>query len=201
MAEAVRPASDADVEDAYRLAPMQSDMLVHSMSSPRSGAYVQHAICDLREPLEPSHLEGAWQTVIERHPILRTTFRIERERRQEVHRRVDVPWAYLDWRELRSAEQETRFDAYLEADRRRELALERSPPMRLALLRLDDAHYRLLWTYHHALLDGRSVHVLLREVFAISSFRFRLRIALISSGSSDRTLPAPRHSGAPRSKA
>ena len=165
MPEAVRPASDADVEDAYRLAPMQSDMLVHSMSSPRSGAYVQHAICDLREPLEPSHLEGAWQTVIERHPILRTTFRIERERRQEVHRRVDVPWAHLDWRELRSAEQETRFDAYLEADRRRELALERSPPMRLALLRLDDAHYRLLWTYHHALLDGRSVHVLLREVF------------------------------------
>ena len=165
MAEAVRPASDADIEDAYRLAPMQSDMLVHSMSSPRSGAYVQHAICDLREPLEPSHLEGAWQTVIDRHPILRTTFRIERERRQEVHRRVDVPWAHLDWRELRSAEQETRFDAYLEADRRRELALERSPPMRLALLRLDDAHYRLLWTYHHALLDGRSVHVLLREVF------------------------------------
>ncbi|HEV2686247.1 MAG TPA: condensation domain-containing protein, partial [Actinomycetota bacterium] len=165
MAEAPMPAIDAEVEDAYRLAPMQSDMLVHSISSPRSGAYVQHAICDVREPLEPLRLEGAWQTVIERHTILRTSFRIDRGPVQEVHRHVDVPWAYLDWRDLRPAERETRFDAYLEADRSRELALERSPPMRLALLRLDEVHYRLLWTYHHALLDGRSVHIVLREVF------------------------------------
>jgi len=165
MPESMRFPSDADVEDAYGLAPMQSDMLVHSLSSRRSGAYVEQVICDLREPLEASHLEGAWRELVERHTILRTTFRIEPDAMQEVQRRVDVPWAHLDWRDLPPAEQEMRFDAYLETDRQRELALERSPPMRLALLRLGDAHYRLLWTHHHALLDGRSFHVVVRELF------------------------------------
>ena len=58
------------IEAAYPLSPMQRDMLLHSMSSPGSGAYVQHAICDLRESLEPSLLERAWQRVVERHSIL-----------------------------------------------------------------------------------------------------------------------------------
>jgi hypothetical protein len=144
---------------------------------------VEQAICDLREPLEPSHLEGAWRKVMERHAVLRTTFRIERDAVQEVHRRVDVPWTCLDWRDLPPAEQEVRFDAYLEADRQHGLGLERSPPMRVALLRLDDAHYRLLWTYHHALLDGRSVRVVLRELFD--------RYDALATGR-DLALPVPR---------
>jgi amino acid adenylation domain-containing protein len=183
MPEAPIRASGADIEDAYPLTPMQSDMLVHSLSSPHSGAYLEHAVCDLRESLEPAHLEAAWHRVVVRHPILRTSFRIERDAVQEVHRQVDVPWVHLDWRDLPLAEQETRFEAYVEADRQHELAIERSPPMRLALLRLSGAHYRLLWTYHHALLDGRSVRAVLRELFDLYD-------ALAAGG--DLALPAPR---------
>jgi amino acid adenylation domain-containing protein len=167
MKEVQLHASDAAIEAAYPLSPMQRDMLLHSMSSPASGAYVQHAICDLRERLEPSLLERAWQRVVERHSILRTAFCIEAagEPIQQVHRHVDVPWTHFDWHSAQSAEQETRFDAYLDADRWRDFALERPAPMRIALFQLGDAHFRFLLTYHHALLDGRSVRIVLRELF------------------------------------
>ena len=39
--------------------------------------------------------------------------------------------------------------------------------MRLALFHLSDADYRLVWTSHHALLDGRSRLVVLEELFAL----------------------------------
>jgi len=37
--------------------------------------------------------------------------------------------------------------------------------MRLAVFHLDHADYCLIWTFHHALLDGRSHHQVIKEVF------------------------------------
>ncbi|MGH7829594.1 MAG: condensation domain-containing protein, partial [Candidatus Binatia bacterium] len=54
----------------------------------------------------------------------------------------------------------------LDADRRRGFQLDAAPLMRLALFHLDEADYRLIWTSHHALLDGRSHVIVLEEVFS-----------------------------------
>ena len=62
------------IEATFPISPTQRDMLVYSLSSPGSGAYMQQAICDLHEHLEPSLLERAWRSVVERHAILRTAF-------------------------------------------------------------------------------------------------------------------------------
>jgi amino acid adenylation domain-containing protein len=156
------------VEDSYPLAPMQQGMLFHSLYAARSGVYVQQLVCVLHEPLEVPLFKRAWQRVVERHPVLRTSFRFEGldEPLQEVRRRVSVPWKEQDWRGSLAAVQERRFEAYLEADRKIGFQLDRAPLMRLALFRTDDAAYRLVWTAHHALFDGRSIRSLLNEVFA-----------------------------------
>jgi amino acid adenylation domain-containing protein len=156
-----------EVVDSYPLSPMQQAMLFHDMSSTGLGSYIQHAICDLREPIDVPLLERAWRRVIGRHAILRTAFRIEgiRDPVQEVLRGVDVAWTYADWSGWSPNDQESRFDAHLEADRQRDFDPKRAPLMRLAMFRLADRHSRLLWTYHHALLDGRAVRIVLREVF------------------------------------
>jgi hypothetical protein len=48
-----------------------------------------------------------------------------------------------------------------------------APPLvRLTLVRQDQAEYQLVWTFHHAFVDGRSFPLLLKEVFAFyESFR------------------------------
>ena len=43
--------------------------------------------------------------------------------------------------------------------------------MRLAHFKLADTHHRLVWTFHHALLDGRSQFAVLQEVFALYDAR------------------------------
>ncbi len=55
---------------------------------------------------------------------------------------------------------------YLQSDRLRGFDLTHAPLMRLALFRLGEAEYHLIWTLHHILLDGRSFPLLLQEVFA-----------------------------------
>jgi amino acid adenylation domain-containing protein len=159
---------DGAVVDVYPLAPMQRAMLLHSQSDPRAGLYIQQFVCTLRERLRTEDLRSAWHQVVRRHPALRTSFLMDAspEPLQRVHTEADTPWTVHDWRGLTGDSREEALRAFLRADRAIPFELDRPPLARLALLRLGDEDYRLVWTSHHALLDARSRRILLREIFA-----------------------------------
>jgi surfactin family lipopeptide synthetase C len=159
-----RPKSK-NIEDTYPLSPMQEGMLFHSLYAPESGVYITQVTCTLGN-LNVLALEQAWQEVIDRHPILRTAFVWENLKKplQVVGRRVGAPWERQDWRGLSETEQEEQFRAYLKADRGRGFKLSSAPLMRLALFQLGKDTYKFVWSHHHILLDGWSVHLLIDEV-------------------------------------
>ncbi len=167
------PATQEDpklaLEEFYPLTPTQQGMLLHSISAPHAGVYVQQLVCELHEELNVAHFRSAWQRVVDRHSVLRTQFNLEdaREPRQEVLERILVPLEEEDWREAGSQDAKQRLEVYLREDRRRGFAIERAPLWRMNLLRLAENEYRLVWTSHHALLDGRSRRLVLQEVFAL----------------------------------
>ena len=157
----------------YPLTPTQHGMLMHSLRSPRDGTYVQQMVCTLREALNVECLETAWQCVVDRHAVLRTGFHFADGDMpvQEVVPRLSCRIERRDWRGAGTAESEQRLDAYLRLDRRQPFALERAPLWRLWLFRLAEHDYRLVWTSHHALLDGRSRRLLLEEIFTLYDAR------------------------------
>ncbi|MFZ5918976.1 MAG: amino acid adenylation domain-containing protein [Chloroflexota bacterium] len=157
-----------NVQDFYPLSPMQQGMLFHSLYAPQSGVYVEQVSCKLRGDLDVSAFKRAWQQVTERHTLLRTAFVGEglKEPVQVVHRRVDLPWEEQDWRALSEIEREAKLQLFLQQERQTGFVLSHPPLMRLALFRIDEQTYRFVWTYHHILLDGWSLPVLLQEIFA-----------------------------------
>jgi NRPS condensation-like uncharacterized protein len=156
------------IEDTYPLSPMQQGMLFHSLYAPGSGIDIERIVCALHEEVDAPALERAWQRVIERHPVLRTSFRWQGldQPVQEVHSHIICPLEQHDWRHLSEQEQESQLVIYLRRDRRRGFELSEAPLIRLTLFRCAEADYRLIWTFHHILLDGRSFPLLLKEVFA-----------------------------------
>jgi amino acid adenylation domain-containing protein len=156
-------------EVGYALTPLQRGMLAHSLVPPGGGVYLQQLICDLQEPLDITAFVRAWERLLARHPILRTSFRWEgREAAvQFVHEELSLPWQVHDWRGSLAGEHEVRLRSFLDADRRRGFDPAQPPLFRLDLLRLGESHFRLIWTSHHAILDGRSRLVLLEELFDI----------------------------------
>ncbi len=157
-----------DIAACYALSPMQEGMLFHSLYSPHSGVYVQQMVAELREELNVTAFRLAWRRIMERHSVLRTSFCLggQEEPLQTVHQSVQLPFEEQDWRELSGPEQEQGLQDYLESDRRRGFELTQAPLLRVALFRLKEANYQLVWTSHHALLDGRSRLLLLEELFA-----------------------------------
>jgi len=155
------------IEEAYPLSAMQQGMLFHSLLAPGAGVDIEQLVCELHEVLDVAALRQAWQRVLARHPVLRTNFRWQGldVPQQEVHPAVELPWEEQDWRDVPPDEREKRLAAFLISDRRRGFDMTRAPLLRLTLFHWDDADSRLIWTFHHALLDGRSFAPALQEVF------------------------------------
>jgi natural product biosynthesis luciferase-like monooxygenase protein len=160
--------TEATREERYPLSPVQAGMLFNRLSAPESGVDVEQMIAGLPEELETSALERAWRLVVDRHAALRTSFSWggPGEPEQRVAPTVDVPFAVHDWRGEARTEQDRRLEGFLDEDRRRGFDLGRPPLLRLALFRLGEADWRLVWTFFHGILDGGSFVAVVNEVFA-----------------------------------
>ncbi|HYW07942.1 MAG TPA: condensation domain-containing protein, partial [Longimicrobium sp.] len=159
----------ADRPTRYPLAPLQQGMLFHTLFAPRSGVDVEQLLCELAEEVDAVALRRAWRRAAERHALLRTSFRWEGldEAVQEVSDAVEIPFLVEDWSGLPRSDADAKLREYLRAERRRGFEMDRAPLMRLLLVRHAADRYSLAWTFHHALLDGRAMVLVLREVFAL----------------------------------
>ncbi|MEG4505908.1 amino acid adenylation domain-containing protein [Microcoleus sp. F6_B4] len=165
-----RPQSaTTDSEYSYQLSPIQQGMLFEGLSGQKSGIDIEQAICSIRENLNVSAFIKAWQQIVQRHPILRSSFSWSGKEvpLQMVHHQVELPSVEKDWRNLSEADRTNQLETYLEADRLQGFDLTQPPLMRLAWFRVAETEYKLIWTYHHILLDSTSAVIVLQEVFTL----------------------------------
>ena len=158
----------ANIETFYQLSQLQQGMLFHNLFAPDSGVDIEQVVCELRETLHLPAFEQAWQTVIDRQPVLRTSFRWRDldSPIQQVWPQLTCPLQQQDWRSLPQTEQATQLAAFLQTDRRQGFDLAEPPLLRLALFHRAEADCCFVWTFHHAILDGQSLRIILVELFA-----------------------------------
>lgn len=169
---------DRQIEDLYPLSPLQEGLLFHSLAAPGGGLYVTQVASRLDE-LDVAVFRRAWQQVIDRHPVFRTSFLWKEVRRplQLVRRSVEVPLASLDWRSISYDDQRERLKGFLDQDRAKGFDLSTPPLMRLTLIRLKDQSYEFVWTHHHLLLDGWSTYLVIKEFLELYEAAYQGRSA------------------------
>ncbi|MFL6129416.1 MAG: amino acid adenylation domain-containing protein [Mycobacteriales bacterium] len=161
-----RTAVDADrgpaVAEEYAALPVQQGLVFHGLLEPGTGTDLLQVVARVPGPLDPAAVDRAWQRAADRHPALRTAFRWQRGQPvQVVHGAVRLP---VSWQHTGSVE------ALVRAERVAGFDPQRAPLVRVAVLHHPDGpaagEHVLVLTVHHAVLDGRSLPVLLQEVFA-----------------------------------
>ncbi|KMZ11632.1 Non-ribosomal peptide synthetase module [Candidatus Burkholderia humilis] len=149
------PLEVANIADLYPLAPMQTGIVFHSLLGTHANAYVNQLRVDI-EALDSARFIKAWQVVVAHHDVLRTGFiRHDDAIRQWVARDADVNVI-----EQASAA----LNAFVQAQIDQGFDLRNPPLMRVALIRTGEAQHHLIWTFHHALLDGWSMAQVLADV-------------------------------------
>ena len=156
------------VEDMYPLTLSQQGMLFHALYAPDSTVYFNQFSWTFHGDLDAEAFRRAWECVVARHPVLRTSFAVEglRNPMQIVHRSASLSWEEHDWRGLSAGEREARLHEHLRAERRRGFDPTAAPPVRWSLIRLDETTAHFVWNHHHILLDGWCTGLILNDVFA-----------------------------------
>ncbi|KOX18393.1 hypothetical protein ADK67_36955 [Saccharothrix sp. NRRL B-16348] len=151
-------------EDAYPLTPMQAGMVFHGLGD--QGVYFQQTTFVVDGVTDSAAFAAAWQRVVDRTPVLRSSVLWEGVRRplQVVHEHVRVPFTFLDWSHLDEAARAARLRDLLAEDRAEGIDLASPPLTRVAIARLSPTSVQVLWTFHHVLLDGWSVFHVLSDV-------------------------------------
>lgn len=154
-----------EIQDIYELTPVQQGILFHSLYEKDLQLYLTQVTFTISGDLDPMAYQWAWQRVIERHPVLRTAFMWEdvKDPLQVVYQMAEAPFDYYDWQNYTTAEQEEKWSQLLIKDREKGFDLSEAPLVRFALIRIANKKYRVLWTFHHLILDGWSLPLLLKE--------------------------------------
>ncbi|KAK6609410.1 NRPS protein [Botrytis cinerea] len=145
--------SDATFIDAYPCTALQEGLLALSMKE--SGSFTPQIICKLPKSIDLNMFKAAWQNAVNSNSTLRTSF--VQTRNSGLLQVVLAPEPIL-WSE------EIDLESYLSNDR------IIFPSFGKLLLRYgliqkhpSDSLY-FVWTFHHAILDGWSMRLVLRQV-------------------------------------
>jgi non-ribosomal peptide synthase protein (TIGR01720 family) len=153
-------------DDAYRLSPLQEAMLLYERGASAAGASAEQFTCEFAGVLDLAAFRAAWDEVVRRHPILRTVFVWDVSAPvQLVLPAAPLEITTLEWSD--DADPDERWRQLVSEDRTRGMRLDHAPLMRLTLARIGDRAWRCLWTYHHIVLDGWSLSLVLREVMLL----------------------------------
>ncbi|HEX6292328.1 MAG TPA: amino acid adenylation domain-containing protein [Herpetosiphonaceae bacterium] len=159
-------ATRGEIEDLYPLAPVQEHMLRRYLAAPEPGLYLVYGILFL-QPVNLPAFRRAWQQVVNRQAVLRTSFVWEGVDQpfQVVHKQVHLPIEQYDWRGLSPDEHQERLAAYIESIRQQGFDLTQAPHTRMALFQVSEEAYQFFWGFNFMLQDGWSFPLVMKDFF------------------------------------
>lgn len=113
-------------------------------------------------------IRNAWIAAAELHPSLRASidWRVRSQPQMTFGEHAHVDLEELDWQDMTTDAQAEKLEHFLSEDRQRGVDLEASPCWRVTLIHLGKDRSIMVWTIHHAQTDGRSMAIVLEDVFS-----------------------------------
>ena len=161
------PGGAANVEDIYPLAPLQEGILFHHLLDEGSGdAYVLPIVLRVQSRARLADLIAALQSVIDRHPVLRTAVLWEQLPRavQVVYRKATLPVEEVTFERERGVQEQ--IAEWMNPQQQR-LDIRRAPLLRLQVARDSrDDHWHVRLQLHHMTIDHVALEIVTSEVVA-----------------------------------
>jgi amino acid adenylation domain-containing protein/thioester reductase-like protein/non-ribosomal peptide synthase protein (TIGR01720 family) len=161
--------NNAGIEKIYPLSPMQEGMLFSALKDQASRAYFEQISFSMEGAIEIELFEKSLNHLIERYENLRTVFVYQKIKsfRQVVLKKRPAVVVYQDISHLTAEEKRSFVEEFKRKDRENGFDLTKDSLMRMTVLRTGCASSEIIWSFHHIIMDGWCLGIVLKEVFTI----------------------------------
>jgi thioesterase domain-containing protein/non-ribosomal peptide synthetase component F len=122
----------------------------------------------LAGPLDTALLERAFNQIIQRHEVLRTTFTVvDSEPAQAIKSWLEIEVPVVELRHFPKPDRDAEVDRLSFNEARWRFDLAAAPLFRVTLLRVDDNEHVMLVTPHHSVIDYLSIGLISNELGAL----------------------------------
>ncbi|MEK4378122.1 fengycin non-ribosomal peptide synthetase FenA [Bacillus sp. FSL R5-0434] len=163
------------IQDIYPLSYMQEGMLFHSLLQKDSRAYVEQASFTIEGEVNLQFFQESINALVARHDIFRTIFISQNvsSPQQVVLRERTVSVLEEDIAHLDEAGQSAFVEQIKEKDRAKGFHLQKDMLMRITLIRTGKRQYTCIWTFHHIMMDGWCLGIVLKEFLQIYASKIK----------------------------
>ncbi|WDZ59769.1 non-ribosomal peptide synthetase [Paenibacillus polymyxa] len=157
-----------EIEKVANLTPLQEGMLFHTVMEPESQAYYEQVRMTIRGELNLEALQKSFETLVQRHETLRSNIYHKSASRSRliVFKERNPTLRYENLTNIPEAEQAEAIRSYADADRNHRYDLSKDLLIRLAVLQTQTNAYTLLLSFHHIIMDGWCLGIVMDELFA-----------------------------------
>ncbi|MEV2221372.1 amino acid adenylation domain-containing protein [Nocardia vinacea] len=159
------PATTSDGRRFLPVTPLQSGLLFHSLYEiDGEDPYLVQCALELDGAVDADRLRTALKSVLARHPHLMGSFVVDdsAQLRYEIYEDFELPWRVVDRVASTVDERQRAVDRVRAEDTTIDPLV--APLLTVTLIRTEVRRSTLVLTHHHALLDGWSLGILLREL-------------------------------------
>lgn len=155
-----------NIEKIYDLTPLQKGILFHNIYNPESIAYLEQATLHFYEYIDVEKMINSFELLQRRFDVLRTAFyyRVASCPKQVVLKYRKLDCTYIDLIEKNERQKRTIIGDYKKNDFKKKFDLEKDSLMRLAIFREGKNQFTIIWSFHHIIIDGWSISLLIKEL-------------------------------------
>ncbi len=157
------------IQKIYHLSPMQEGMLFHSIYNTDDYMYFEQYSFLIKGKLDTQLFEQSFQVLIQRHDALRTIFVYEKMKvpQQIVLWERKATIQYEDVSGLSKEQCEQYIEEFKKKDKQRGFILSKDMLVRMAIIKTDVDTYQVIWSFHHIIMDGWCIGIIMKEQLAI----------------------------------
>jgi len=148
-----------NIADIYPMSDIEKGMIFYTLKNPGSGQYHDQFVYRLKyRQFDKELFKKAAALLVEKHSILRTCFNMQdfEEPIHIVYKDSLIDWEDFDISHMETKNQEEYIKNFLGEDRKKTFHINTPPLWRLRLFLLGRDYIAILWSFHHAILDGWS---------------------------------------------
>ncbi|MFL2075913.1 amino acid adenylation domain-containing protein [Marinilactibacillus psychrotolerans] len=158
-----------NIQKINTLTPMQKGMLFHSLENPNSDAYFVQLQVQLNGDLDANKLNQVLTVLTEKYDVLRSNYFFEKldQPKQVIFAQKDIQLQFEDISDVQKDKRKVALNDILKNDRQKKFNLKKDNLSRYKVISLTEKEHILLWTFHHVILDGWSMNILVNEMIGL----------------------------------